>query len=166
MKKRKQILIYSVLFVLVFAGAFCGLIMNGKSFVWQGDGFRQYYPAVQYLGKYYWTLLSGILHLDFSLPMMDYAVGQGEDVITTFCNYGLGDPFSLFAIFFAGKSSMEVLYAILIALRPYASGIAFLCFARGKTWNSFYALFGAYLYDLCGFSLSSIKVFLNRLSLK
>ena len=163
MKKRKQILIYSVLFVLVFAGAFCGLIMNGKSFVWQGDGFRQYYPALQYLGKYYRTLLSGILHLDFSLPMMDYAVGQGEDVITTFCNYGLGDPFSLFAIFFAGKSSMEVLYAILIALRLYASGIAFLCFAGEKKWNSFYALFGAFLYVFCGFSLWSIKdpFFLN-----
>ena len=93
----------------MFLGTFCGLYLNGKSFVWQGDGFRQYYPALQYLGRYYRTVISGMLHLDFSIPMMDYSIGQGEDIITTFCNYGLGDPFSLLAVFFTGKKSMELL---------------------------------------------------------
>ena len=89
MKKRKQFLIYTLIFIPVFLGTFCGLYLNGKSFVWQGDGFRQYYPALQYLGRYYRTVISGMLHLDFSIPMMDYSIGQGEDIITTFCNYGL-----------------------------------------------------------------------------
>ena len=135
MKKRKQFLIYTLIFIPVFLGTFCGLYLNGKSFVWQGDGFRQYYPALQYLGRYYRTVISGMLHLDFSIPMMDYSIGQGEDIITTFCNYGLGDPFSLLAVFFTGKKSMELLYAVLVVLLLYVSGIAFLFFANGKKWN-------------------------------
>ena len=147
----------------MFLGTFCGLYLNGKSFVWQGDGFRQYYPALQYLGRYYRTVISGMLHLDFSIPMMDYSIGQGEDIITTFCNYGLGDPFSLLAVFFTGKKSMEILYAVLVALRLYVSGIAFLCFANGKKWNKKDSLIGAFLYVFCGFALWSIKdpFFLN-----
>ena len=163
MKKRKQFLIYTLIFIPVFLGTFCGLYLNGKSFVWQGDGFRQYYPALQYLGRYYRTVISGMLHLDFSIPMMDYSIGQGEDIITTFCNYGLGDPFSLLAVFFTGKKSMELLYAVLVALRLYVSGIAFLCFANGKKWNKKDSLIGAFLYVFCGFALWSIKdpFFLN-----
>ena len=157
MKKRKQFLIYTLIFIPVFLGTFCGLYLNGKSFVWQGDGFRQYYPALQYLGRYYRTVISGMLHLDFSIPMMDYSIGQGEDIITTFCNYGLGDPFSLLAVFFTGKKSMELLYAVLVALRLYVSGIAFLCFANGKKWNKKDSLIGAFLYVFCGFALWSIK---------
>lgn len=163
MKKRKQFLIYTLIFIPVFLGTFCGLYLNGKSFVWQGDGFRQYYPALQYLGRYYRTVISGMLHLDFSIPMMDYSIGQGEDIITTFCNYGLGDPFSLLAVFFTGKKSMEILYAVLVALRLYVSGIAFLYFANGKKWNKKDSLIGAFLYVFCGFALWSIKdpFFLN-----
>ncbi len=163
MKKRKQFLIYSLVFIPLFLGTFCGLYLNGKSFVWQGDGFRQYYPALQYLGRYYRSLISGVCHLDFSIPMMDYSIGQGEDIITTFCNYGLGDPFSLLAVFFTGKKSMEILYAVLIALRLYTAGIAFLCFANGKNWDKRDSLAGAFLYVFCGFALWSIKdpFFLN-----
>ena len=103
MTKRKQFLIYSAAFVIVFLGAFCGLYLNGKSFVWQGDGFRQYYPALQYLGRYYRTIVSGLLHGDFSFSMIDYSIGQGEDIITTFCNYGLGDPFPFLPYFLQEK---------------------------------------------------------------
>ena len=161
--KRKQFLIYSAAFVIVFLGTFCGLYLNGKSFVWQGDGFRQYYPALQYLGRYYRTIVSGLLHGDFSFSMIDYSIGQGEDIITTFCNYGLGDPFSLFAVFFTGKKSMEILYAVLVALRLYCAGFAFLCFSNGKNRKRGDALFGAFLYVFCGFALWSIKdpFFLN-----
>ena len=59
----------TLIFIPVFLGTFCGLYLNGKSFVWQGDGFRQYYPALQYLGRYYRTVISGMLHLDFSIPV-------------------------------------------------------------------------------------------------
>nr|MBP3597989.1 YfhO family protein [Eubacterium sp.] len=165
MTKKKSLLIYSSVFLAVFVTAFFAFFAEGKSFVWKSDGFRQYYPTLQYLGEYYRTIVSNIFSGNFSLPMMDYTIGQGEDIITTFANYGLGDPLTLLSAFVTSKKGMEVLYGVLIFLRLYLSGIAFLLYGEQMNLSRRPLIFGALVYVFSGYALWSIKdpFFLNAM---
>lgn len=165
MTRKKSFLIYTVLFTAVFITAFFAFFAEGKSFVWKSDGFRQYYPALQYLGEYYRTIGSNVLHGNFSFPMMDYSIGQGEDIITTLANYGLGDPLTILSAFVTGKESLEILYGFLIFLRLYLAGISFLLYSEQKKFLRRPAVFGALVYVFCGYALWSVKdpFFLNAM---
>ncbi len=165
MTRKKCFAIYTILFLAVFFTAFFAFFVEGKSFVWKSDGFRQYYPALQYLGEYYRTIVSNIFHGNFSLPMMDYTIGQGEDIITTFANYGLGDPLTLLSAFVTSKKGLEFLYGFLICLRLYLSGVAFLVYGEQMRLSRTPMIFGALVYVFCGYALWSIKdpFFLNAM---
>ena len=157
---------YTLLFLVVFMGAFLAFFIRGKSFVWKSDGFRQYYPALRYLISYYRDLASGLLSGEFVVPMMDYTIGQGEDIITTFANYGLGDPLVfLAALLPSGGTWTEYVYGFLTGLRLYLSGAAFLVYCEGMKQQRRYSVYGALVYCFCGFALWSVKdpFFLNAM---
>lgn len=157
---------YTLLFLVVFAGAFLAFFIRGKSFVWKSDGFRQYYPALRYLVSYYRQLVSGLFGGEFTVPMMDYTIGQGEDIITTFANYGLGDPLVLLAALLpAGGQWTEYVYGFLTLLRLYLSGAAFLIYCEGMKQQRRFSVYGALIYCFCGFALWSVKdpFFLNAM---
>lgn len=166
MSRRKCFLKYTLLFLVVFAGAFLAFFMQGKSFVWKSDGFRQYYPALRYLISYYRELVSGLFSGEFTVPMMDYTIGQGEDIITTFANYGLGDPLVFLASLLpSGGQWTEYVYGILTGLRLYLSGAAFLVYCEGMKLQRPFSVYGALVYCFCGFALWSVKdpFFLNAM---
>ncbi len=165
MTRKKCFIVYSIVFLAVFFTAFFAFFAKGKSFVWMSDGFRQYYPVLQYLGEYYRTIASNIVHGNLSLPMMDYTIGQGEDIITTFANYGLGDPLTLLSAFVTSKKGLELLYGCLIAIRMYLSGMAFLIYGEQMKYSRRPMIFGALVYAFCGYALWSIKdpFFLNAM---
>lgn len=166
MSRRKCFLKYTLLFLVVFAGAFLAFFIQGKSFVWKSDGFRQYYPALRYLISYYRELVSGLFSGEFAVPMMDYTIGQGEDIITTFANYGLGDPLVFLASLLpSGGQWTEYVYGILTGLRLYLSGAAFLFYCEGMKLQHRYSVYGALAYCFCGFALWSVKdpFFLNAM---
>lgn len=164
MSGKKCFLTYTVLFFIVFFLGFMTFFVQGKSFVWEGDGFRQYYPALVYLGRYYRELLTGIFTGSFSFPMIDYTIGQGEDIITTFANYGLGDPLTALGVFVPARYT-ESLYGILVAARLYLSGASFLVYGEGMRWNRQNSVYGALVYTFCGFAVWSVKdpFFLNAM---
>lgn len=164
MSRKKCFLTYTVLFLIVFFLGFMTFFIQGKSFVWEGDGFRQYYPALVYLGRYYRDLLTGIFTGSFQFPMVDYTIGQGEDIITTFANYGLGDPLTAFGVFVPARYT-EILYGILVAVRLYLSGVSFLIYSEGMRWNRQSSVYGALVYTFCGFAVWSVKdpFFLNAM---
>ena len=165
MSRKKSFGTFTLLFVAVFFAAFLAFFIQGKSFVWKSDGFRQYYPALHYLGSYYRTIISNLLNGNLSLPMIDYTIGQGEDIITTFANYGLGDPLTLLCTFVPGDADYEFLYGILVFLRLYLSGITFLVYCEGMKLPRKYSAYGALVYVFCGFALWSVKdpFFLNAM---
>lgn len=164
MSRKKCFLTYTVLFFVIFFLGFITFFIQGKSFVWEGDGFRQYYPALVYLGRYYRELLTGIFTGSFQLPMVDYTIGQGEDIITTFANYGLGDPLTAIGVFVPARYT-EILYGILVAVRLYLSGVSFLIYSEGMRWNRQSSVYGALVYTFCGFAVWSVKdpFFLNAM---
>lgn len=164
MKRKTAFFTYTGLFFVVFFLGFVVFFVTGKSFVWKSDGYRQYYPALEYLGRYYRSIVSEVLHGSFQIPMVDYTVGQGEDILTTFANYGLGDPLTLLAALVPSRYT-EYLYDVLVALRLYLSGIAFLAYGGEMKLPSRDCVYGALVYVFCGFALWSVKdpFFLNAL---
>lgn len=166
MSRRKCFLKYTLLFLVVFAGAFLAFFIRGKSFVWKSDGFRQYYPALRYLISYYRELVSGVLSGESAFPMLDYTIGQGEDIITTFANYGLGDPLVFLAALLPSRGQWtEYVYGFLTGLRLYLSGAAFLVYCEGMKLQRPFSVYGALVYCFCGFALWSVKdpFFLNAM---
>lgn len=164
MTRKKCWLQYTVLFLIICLFGFCAFLTEGKSFIWKSDGYRQYYPVLQYLGEYYREIVFGIFHGDFSIPMMDYTIGQGEDILTTFANYGFGDPLTLFSALVPGKYT-EYLYGFLVLFRLYLSGAAFLLYTDEMKLERNYSIYGALAYVFCGYAIWSIKdpFFLNAM---
>lgn len=164
MSRKRCYLKYTGLFLVIFFLGFLAFFIQGKSLVWKSDGYRQYYPVLQYLGNYYREIVSNLFHGNFELPMLDYTIGQGEDIITTFANYGLGDPLTLFSAVVPGRYT-EYLYDLLVVLRLYLSGAAFLLYCGGTKLERRFSIYGALVYVFCGFAIWSVKdpFFLNAM---
>lgn len=154
--KKQKALCFLLLFSITFAGiAFATYFLflkYGKSFIWNYDGIKQHYAALCYLGSYYREIASGFLSGDFVVPMFDFSLGMGEDIITTLNFYGLGDPLTLLAAFVPGEK-MEYLYDFLVLFRMYLSGVAFAWFCRekGRSWGC--TFIGALTYAFSGYVL-------------
>lgn len=154
-KKQKKVLfllLFSMVFFVVYACAYAVFLWNGKSYIWNYDGVKQHYAALSYLGKYYREVFLSWLDGNPSLPMVDFSIGMGEDVITTLNFYGLGDPLTLIAAF-VPESGMEALYNFLVIFRMYLAGLSFswMCRQKGKDYRS--TLIGALAYAFSGYAL-------------
>lgn len=77
---------------------------------------------------------------------------MGIDMFSNLAYYILGDIFSYFAILFSTKS-LENVYAILVIIRMYFIGIAFLCYCKYKKMDLLSSIVGALMYTFCFYSL-------------
>lgn len=154
-EKQKGVL-FLLLFSMVFFGTYvCAYGMfswYGKSYIWYYDGLKQHFASLVYLGRYYRELAVSFLHGDFTLPLFDFSLGMGEDIITTLNFYGLGDPLTLLAAF-VPEEKMEALYHFLVVFRIYLAGLSFawMCRKRGKDYGSTFT--GALIYAFSGYVL-------------
>ncbi|MCR4762210.1 MAG: YfhO family protein [Lachnospiraceae bacterium] len=142
---------YTILYLLLAALLFALFRLQGKSLVYQADGWRQHLRALSYYGKYLRGALRHLI-LDHSLIPQTWApdIGYGSDVITTLQYYCLGDPLAALSVFVPTSKTLY-LYEFLIFLRPYLAGSAFLIYAgvRGETRPG-PVLTGALLYAFSG----------------
>ena len=74
---------YTLFFAITSACIIGVFVTHGKSFVWAKDGMAQHYPTLIYIHKYLTEFIKNLLSGEFSLPMVDYRIGQGMDVLTT-----------------------------------------------------------------------------------
>ncbi len=151
-KRTHYYILYTLLFVLMAALVYCPFLLRGKSLIWQLDGLQQHYIALNYLGKWGRGVLQSLLRLTPQLPLWDFCIGYGSDILTTFHYYALGDPLNLLAIV-TPPAYTESLYHVLIVLRIYIAGVCFsrYCFYMGK--NRLPVLAGAFSYIFCGYML-------------
>lgn len=151
-KATLYMLLYTIAFAVLFACTYLLFFLKGKSFIWYYDGVKQHFTALIYLGKYYRGIVNNIFQGNFVLPMYDFSIGMGEDIISSLNFYGLGDPLTLLAAF-VPASKMELLYDFLVLFRMYLSGLAFsfMCRTKGKRYS--FILFGAVIYAFSGYAL-------------
>lgn len=164
-KKYKYILMYTIIFLLLAVCVFISYINAGRSFIWIGanstanamsapaDGFVQHYNSLVYYGQYLRNIFKTIfINHSFNIPMWDFSLGYGADIITTLHYYVAGDPLNLLAVFFK-PAYTEYLYNFLVLLRLYLAGLSFsaYCFYHNK--KTIYILPGAFIYAFSGFAL-------------
>lgn len=132
-------------FLLLQFAVYYPFVKSNKSFIWDLDGINQHYPALVYYGRLLKNLIGGK-----DIPMVDFNLGMGFDVLTTLNYYAIGDPLTLLAAF-VREDNMEVLYRFLIILRLYLSGISFLLYCIYREKKSYPSVLGAFIYVFCGY---------------
>ncbi len=144
---------YTVLFCVFSLLVFWYFPYFHKSFIWQQDGLKQHYNGLLYYSKYLKALFHGVFAGEgFKLPMWDFSIGYGSDIITTLHYYAIGDPLTLLSVF-VPVSVMEFFYAFLFFLRSYLGGLGFSLLSLERGNSRFYTLIGAFIYCFAAFGL-------------
>lgn len=145
---------YSTAFLLLATLVFSFFMTAGKSFIWVGsaDGISQHFNSLAYFGTYLRDILANFVQGDFAIPMWDFSIGYGADIMTTLHYYAIGDPLNLLSVFFKPEQT-EVLYCGLVIVRLYLSGLAFSAFSRKMKRSNYGTFLGAIIYAFCGFAL-------------
>lgn len=157
MKDKKEDLRGKMWYFLLYTGGFlaAAILMllifrkENASFTKMADGVAQHYAVLMWIRN----TLRQFLHGNFALPMVDFSVGQGFDVIGTLNYYGVGDPVNLLTVFFA-DNHLDQMYMFLILFRMYLSGLTFsyYCSTAGIQRKAS-VLCGSWLYVFCSFAL-------------
>lgn len=142
--------IFTVLAILIYGGFFYS---NGFSLVWKADGLVQHCLALTYYGDYLRGILRNIfVNFSFDIPMFDFSIGYGADIISTLLYYCIGDPLNLLSVFFKPEST-EYLYSFLVVFRMYLAGLAFSVFMKSKGRSNTAIVAGAISYAFTGYVL-------------
>ena len=132
---------YTLLFCLLVVGVYGVLIIGHRTFIQNGDGYKQ---------GFFWTAevkfqIENIL-AGKGLSLWSWSRGQGLDLQM---NY-LVDPFNwIAALFPAGY--MELGYTVVSLLKMYCGGLAFLAFMRYTGAGVFESIFGSICYVFTGY---------------
>lgn len=143
-KKLQVYLQYTLIFTIIALASFYVYIKLGKSFIWNIDGFKQHYVILYDFHK----MIKNIFQNGISL--FSWNMGLGLDVIGQYSYYVLGDPFAYISLLFPMKY-LKYAYQILIILRIYCVGIAFIIYCRYNKKEDFSVLIGAIIYTFCGY---------------
>ena len=103
-----------------------GLIMlrYRRTLICSADSIKQHYTVLGYLSQALRELFAGR-----GWRMMDFSLGQGMDLLTTWSYCGYTDPLNLLGALVQG-GGIEWMYMGLDVLRAYLAGITFAVYAR------------------------------------
>ena len=158
MKKKKFLIIYTLIFA-VFAAAFLLTTnLNGKTQICNFDGDGQHIKSLIYYSEWLRSILKNIfVNHRFEIPAWSFSIGYGADIPVSLHYYAVGDPFAVFCVFFTA-SSMRVFYEISIYVRLFCAGLAFswFCFSKeNERITDIGVLAGAFTYIFCAFAMTN-----------
>lgn len=146
-------MIYTVLFVVCSMICFSYFTRYGKAMIWKNDGLYQHYNAFLYLGSWCRSIIKNLIfNHKLVIPMWEWGLGYGADVVTTLGYYVIGDPFALISVVTPFDYG-EIGYTISILLRFYVAGLAFMLFARKMKCSKWGVVCGSLAYVFCSYSL-------------
>ena len=141
---------YSILFVIIFIGAFYPFLRNEKTFHWTSDAVRIHYPSMHYIGTHIRDIILEFISTGkLNIPLFDISIGYGHDIIQYLGVYYL-EPINLISVL-VKSSHMELLYDILVVTRIYFTGISFMILGYYKKADHFGILCGALVYTFSGY---------------
>jgi len=148
MRKRKYLLVYTLVFAVFALSVFFLFLRKGKSMIWEQDGGPQYYPYLIYLGRWLRDAFSRAFHGDFTVRMYDFTIGLGNDVGSVARTHPLEMLSALVPAAYA-----ETLYSVIILLRLYLAGLAFSYCASLYRPLSLSVITGSMIYVFSGFAV-------------
>lgn len=144
---------YTVLFVVSAIVILFRFGLYKKSIIWYQDGLKQHYNALLYYGKYLRQIAETLFKEHrFELPMWDFTIGYGSDIITTFHYYAVGDPLALLSALVPSRYCQHF-YFLLYLLRLYLAGLSFSAFAFRHKRGRFGVLTGSLIYVFSAYSM-------------
>lgn len=161
--KRQYYFLYSIIFIIAILLVYGCYFVNGKSFIWQNDGWNQHYRALVYYAKWLRSIVRTLLFEHrLEIPTYSFSIGYGSDIITSLHYYVIGDPLCLLSVFVPTKY-MAYFYSGMIVFRLYLAGITFSSFSfymREKNiketeegFGNIAVLAGTLVYMFCGFAI-------------
>lgn len=147
--KNNIYVIYTFLFILIASSVFLIFWINDKSFIWQADGLKQHFIFFKDLVE---NIREFIYNPNNGLDLFSWEIGLGMDVIGQYSYYLLGDPFVYIGLLFPIEN-LEIVYSILILIRLYFIGIAFIQYAKYNNNSKRNILPGAVIYTFSSFAL-------------
>ncbi|MBU5459342.1 YfhO family protein [Anaerostipes sp. MSJ-23] len=152
-KRRKCFLLYTGFFLMMCVVSFFPFFAEGKSFIWGAgieDGLSQHFTSLAYYGRWLREIVESVLSGHPHIPMWNMGIGYGADIISTLNYYAIGDPLNLLYGFVPWKDT-EIMYHVMIILRMYLAGIAFILYCIKMKKRTYGTVIGAVAYVFCGF---------------
>lgn len=146
-KKLNTYQMYTILFIILCFIIFFAFIKNNRTFIWKTDGFKQHYLILE---NFYNTIKNG----NGSISGFSWNLGLGLDKIGQLSYYLLGDPFAYISLLFP-YSKLKLAYSILVILRIFCVGLAFIAYSNYHKKEKYATLVGALLYTFSGFIIAS-----------
>ena len=125
-KDQRTYLHYTVLFLVLAACMFAPYLISGHTLIWNTDAFNQHLPLMI---KYREYLLQFLRHPFQGPTEWSWTMGVGSDLFSVFSYYTIGDVFAYLTLLFP-TSHLIFAYQLIIVLRMYCVGLAFVYFAR------------------------------------
>lgn len=146
---------YSFLFVPCTFLVFFALLISGREIIWNIDGLGQYYPFFIYEGEWLRGIAGSVLGgQGLQVPLWEWCSGYGVDIPTTFDVFL--DPLNLVSAI-TPPSVSEWVFQLLVVLRLYLAGLAFVFYCHTRGENRLGTVLGGLLYALCGAGLTGVR---------
>lgn len=146
---------YTVIFAAAVIAVLGYFLLTGKTFITNGDGWKQHFKAFVYLGQYCREVIRTLLsEHSLVLPQWNFSIGFGGDIVTTLHYYCIGDPLDLISIITPVRYSIYS-YTALMIFRFYLCGLFFCiyCFYMDKNRSVQSVIAGALIYSFTMYSL-------------
>lgn len=131
---------YTALFVVLFTVIYSTFFIQGKTFIWEGDGFHQHYPFF----REYLTIIRNFFESG-NWQSWDWNIGLGQDTLVTYGYYVVGDPFVYLGLLFP-EGAEELAFHVIMLVRIWAVGASFLFYARKMLLSHRSALAASIMY--------------------
>ncbi|USS93211.1 YfhO family protein [Fructilactobacillus ixorae] len=149
LKKLPTWVLYTILFAIIVAVFGWTFYLTDRSLIWSMDGIAQHYPI---LVNFRELLVNFLAHPSHGLTHWSVDLGLGADQLTSFSYYVIGDLFNYLIVFFP-KGQIEFGYGVLVLLRLYCAGLAFLVYLHNFHLRKISRLISTLTYTFSSFAL-------------
>lgn len=147
---KRTFLHYTILFFIIAALIYTPFLLEGTSFIHEGDGYHQHYPFFrQYLNMIRDFFKTG------NWQQWDWSIGLGQDTLLTYGYYVVGDPFVYLSLLFP-RGYEELAYHVVMFVRIWAVGASFLLYARKMRFGEWSALAATITYTFSHFVVYNV----------
>ena len=160
--KKSVVFIYTTIFLILISLFLSLFFIKGKSLIWSYDGINQHFSILYNFNEVIRNFFSNPSN---GFPEWSWSIGYGSDLFGTYAYYVLGDLFDYISLLFP-LNKLELVFNLLIVLRLYCVGIAFILYAKKMNFSKNATILGSISYAFSGFvMMSAIKhpYFINPL---
>lgn len=156
---KKYYVVYSICFVFTVLILSIPFIKSGKGLIQYHDMLQQYYYSFEYFSDYLQEIIRTLFESGkLEIPMWDFQIGMGADILTSLNYYVIGDPLNLISVFFK-NSHLEYVFHFLLIFRVYLAGICFSMFSRKIGYIGWHTLGATYIYIFSIYTYYSIFMY-------